>query len=237
MGKRDPRCAEPGCTFEAIKDQDRCVRHGGVVPVRAVGGAPIDAPGMRRCGATTRFGGCCKQPAIRGTTRCRMHGGSASQVRLKAAEVVREASIMEVARHYGMPRDVSPIDALTEELHRTQGHVDWLAQQIAAHPQDPNLLAVYTAERAHLAKLADAMVRSGVEQRRAVLSEQGLDAVEVALVGTLREFGLDSSGDHVRQVFARHLRAATGGRGPSDLRESSSPKVASDEVLPEPVCF
>jgi hypothetical protein len=106
------------------------------------------------------------QPAIRGTNRCRIHGGSAPQVRRKAAEVVAEASIMEVARHYGMPRDVSPIDALTEELHRTQGHVDWLAREVAARPQDPSLLAVYTAERGHLTKPAGSMVAGKLDEQR-----------------------------------------------------------------------
>ncbi|WP_354036018.1 HGGxSTG domain-containing protein [Bradyrhizobium sp. S3.2.6] len=29
-----------------------------------------------RCGATTRNGGTCRAPALRGKTRCRMHGGA-----------------------------------------------------------------------------------------------------------------------------------------------------------------
>ncbi len=30
-----------------------------------------------RCGARTRSGGACRSPAVRGKTRCRMHGGAA----------------------------------------------------------------------------------------------------------------------------------------------------------------
>ncbi|WFU34880.1 HGGxSTG domain-containing protein [Bradyrhizobium brasilense] len=30
----------------------------------------------RRCGARTRGGGSCRAPAVRGKTRCRMHGGA-----------------------------------------------------------------------------------------------------------------------------------------------------------------
>jgi uncharacterized protein YjcR len=30
----------------------------------------------RRCGAKTRSGGSCRSPAMRGKTRCRMHGGA-----------------------------------------------------------------------------------------------------------------------------------------------------------------
>jgi glucans biosynthesis protein len=29
-----------------------------------------------RCGARTRFGDSCRSPAVRGRTRCRMHGGA-----------------------------------------------------------------------------------------------------------------------------------------------------------------
>ena len=29
-----------------------------------------------RCGAKTRCGGSCRAPAVRGKTRCRMHGGA-----------------------------------------------------------------------------------------------------------------------------------------------------------------
>ena len=32
----------------------------------------------RRCGARTRAGHACKQAAVRGRARCRMHGGGAS---------------------------------------------------------------------------------------------------------------------------------------------------------------
>lgn len=30
----------------------------------------------RRCGARTRRGSACRAPAVRGKTRCRMHGGA-----------------------------------------------------------------------------------------------------------------------------------------------------------------
>jgi uncharacterized membrane protein YccC len=61
---------------------------------------------------------------MRGATRCRIHGGSLPQVRRKA-EVVTQAIIERNARHYHEPRAIPAIDALTEELHRTQGHMDW----------------------------------------------------------------------------------------------------------------
>lgn len=35
----------------------------------------LDVPADRQCGATTRDGDACKNWAMRGRTRCRMHGG------------------------------------------------------------------------------------------------------------------------------------------------------------------
>ena len=43
------------------------------------------------CTATTRAGGRCSNPPIKGATVCRMHGGSAPQVQRKAAERIAEA--------------------------------------------------------------------------------------------------------------------------------------------------
>ncbi len=99
VGRNDPKCTAPSCRFEAVGDQGVCVRHGGTRPVRPTADAPIDAPGMRFCGATTRNGGRCNQPARRGGTCCRIHSGSAPQVERRAAERVAEASLAEIARH------------------------------------------------------------------------------------------------------------------------------------------
>ena len=91
-------------------------------------------------------------------THCRIHGGSAPQVQRKARELVAQAIIERHAHHYGEPRNISAVDAPTEELHRPQGHVDWLGEQVAARPQDASFLAVYAAEGGHLAKLAGQIV-------------------------------------------------------------------------------
>jgi hypothetical protein len=206
MGKLDPRCEVPGCTFIAAYEQTTCVRHGGEPHNTRMpnGQAPLDK--MRLCGATRRDGGLCRQPVMKGATRCRLHGGSAPQVRRKAMEVTAQAIITRDARHYGEPRNISALDALTEELHRTQGHVDWLAERIAASPQDANLLAVYTAERAHLAKLAGQMVSAKLDKQKSILTEKAVEQLELAITGILRDLGHDPSSDYVRGVVARNLR-------------------------------
>jgi hypothetical protein len=54
------------------------------------------------------------------------------------ARVQRGIAVRAVAT-FGLPRDVDPFDALSAELARTQGHVDWLGEIIA--DMDPEELA------------------------------------------------------------------------------------------------
>ena len=172
-----------------------------------------------------------------------MHGASAPQVRRRAAERVVEARAVELARQYGVPRDVLPMQALTEELARTQGHVDWLAAQLD-HRNDPQWLGVYQAERAHLARLAQTMapLLEKAEQQRAVLSERTIDQLQLALTGILGELGHDPSSDAVRAVVARHLRRVLDPTATSSSEFSGTPGVLEGEVQddqrrPEPVAF
>lgn len=45
---------------------------------------PMPAVNPRQCTARARSGARCRQQAVRGTTVCRMHGGTAPQVQRKA---------------------------------------------------------------------------------------------------------------------------------------------------------
>jgi hypothetical protein len=237
-----PDCSVEGCRFREVPRQGVCVEHGGVKeePSR-YGPAPLDH--MRLCGARRRDGGPCRQPPIRGAATCRLHGGSAPQVRRRAAERVVEVRAVELARQYGVPRDVLPMQALTEELARTQGHIDWLAAQLD-HRNDPQWLGVYQAERAHLAKLAQAMapLLEKTEQQRAVLSERTIDQLQLALTGILGELGHDPSSDAVRAVVARHLRRVLDPTSNLPTARDGEPvpldaEVQDDQRGPQPVAF
>jgi len=193
---------------------------------------------LRACGARRKYdGGPCQQPAIRGSTRCRMHGGGAPQVRKAAAQRVTEAATLEVARQYGKPRTIDAGDALQEELHRTQGHVDWLNNQVSNHPHDPGWLAVYQSERAHLAKLSSQIITSNVAERRTVLAEQSVDALEVAMTGILADLGHDPHDGYVRVVVAKHLREAITGAGDPTVDADDGTNYGPDNVRPLPVAF
>ena len=237
-----PDCSAEGCRFREVPGQGVCVEHGGVreEPPR-YGPAPLDH--MRLCGARRRDGGPCRQPPIRGAATCRLHGGSAPQVRRRAAERVVEVGVVELARQYGVPRDVLPMQALTEELARTQGHVDWLAAQLD-HRNDPQWLGIYQAERAHLARLAQVMapLLEKAEQQRAVLSERIIDQLQLALTGILGELGHDPSSDAVRAVVARRLRRVLDPTATLSAARDGEPihsdaVAASDCCTAEPVAF
>jgi hypothetical protein len=175
---------------------------------------------------------------MKGASRCRSHGASAPQVQRKAKELVAQSIIERDARHYGQPRNISAIDALTEELHRTQGHVDRLGQQVAARPQDANLLAVYTAERGHLAKLAGQMVSAKLDGQRSVLDEKAVERLELALTGILRDLGHDPSDAHMRQVVARRLRCVGAARLDGSMsREAAIAVPHLDQDASQPTTF
>lgn len=216
MGRRDPKCEFEGCTYLAVIDGTACVEHGGVPPARPHSRAPLDH--MEKCGARRRDGGICLQPRIRGGNRCRIHGGGAPQVRANATNVVAIAAVAEAARRYGKPRRVSPLEALEEELARSQGHVDWLGE-IVAQNHDPLWLSVYNAERDHLSKIAHQMMMAGTDERRVAIAEKAVDQLEAALTGIIKDLGFDPNTEHVRKVIGRHL----------SLVATNSPTPAAEE--------
>jgi hypothetical protein len=85
---------------------------------------------MERCGANTKRGAVCNQPAGWGTPyrhgRCKLHGG-ATPTHMKAAQR-REAE--RAVAVFGLPREVDAHAALLEEVHRAAGHVAWLAEVV-----------------------------------------------------------------------------------------------------------
>jgi hypothetical protein len=234
MGQRDPRCAAPGCTFVAVTGQPTCVQHGGQ-PAARLTTAPIDH--MRFCNATRRDGGNCTQPAMKGQQRCRMHGGSAPMAQAKAVERIAETRALDLANKHGLPRSISAVDALQEELDRTQGRIDWLEDQLALQPHDGALLAVYSAERGHLRQLAGGMVTGKVDQRRNVLAEQYLDFLEAAVTATLSDFGLDPHSDLVRRRIGRHLEELSSSGGSPQRNDVIDAEIVSKEPIPQPVTF
>ena len=87
-----------------------------------------------RCAAHTRNGPnagmpCGKRP-LAGAKVCASHGAN-GRTRAAAAKAVAEQEAARVVATLGLPLDISPTDALLEEVRWTAGHVHWLRGKVA----------------------------------------------------------------------------------------------------------
>lgn len=173
-----------------------------------------------QCTAHNRHGEPCRRPPNHGLTVCATHGGRAPQSIAAAKARLEHAAAAAAVATFGLPVDIDPHTALTDELCRTAGHVAWLAQQVAQldgtadleeqlHPganQPAVLIRLYQAERSHLARVAAECVKAGVEERRVRVIEDmaaQLQAFTAALVAGL---GLDITDQRVRHAIETAAR-------------------------------
>lgn len=141
----------------------------------------------RRCIGTNRAGGRCGRVAIPGGRVCWYHGGAAPQVQAAATRRLEVDRAKAAVVTFGLPRDIDPHDALLEALHRSAGHVQWLAEKIAGFESDADLkqidvsgkferpsvwTEIYQAERHEMARVAKACLDAGIEERRVTLAEE-----------------------------------------------------------------
>jgi hypothetical protein len=166
------------------------------------------------------------------TSACAADGAATTAARPAAARpdgvqtipaTAREAASDAVAT-YGLPREVEPAQALLEEVHRTAGHVAWLAQVInAGTPGDlsqwseagrkPSVFVdLYQGERAHLARVAKSALDAGIAERQVRMAE----AQGELLAGVIRRVldALDLTPEQaarVPQIVPAELRAILGG--------------------------
>jgi hypothetical protein len=165
-----------------------------------------------KCGARKRQGdGYCKRPAGWGTSHagegcCKLHGGATASHREAASEALAREAVIT----YGLPRDISPTDALLEEVRYAAGHVAWLREQVATLERESLVwgvteeteknatefagtdttraaamnmwLELYHKERRYLLDVTKAAISAGVEERRVKLAE----AAGAELNGILR---------------------------------------------------
>jgi hypothetical protein len=148
----------------------------------------------RECVSPRKDGSPCHAwQMVADTDHCRMHLGK------KAADVISEAQARKAVVTYGLPRDISPTDALLEEVRYTAGHVAWLREKVAELEErdlvwgvtekskkkatefpgtdvtkaaKPNVwLQLYQSERKHLVDVTKAAISAGIEERRVKLAE------------------------------------------------------------------
>ena len=167
----------------------------------------------QRCTAKAKSTGVqCARYAIEGASTCRVHGSGSRKAKAAAARRVAEAKAAAEAEKavttLGLSRDVSPSEALLEEVRWTAGHVDWLRDRVREVERDELVWGktkwkqtdsadgpiketvegatpsvwydLYEKERKHLVAVCTAALRAGVEERRVRLAEaQGAQVAEV----------------------------------------------------------
>lgn len=177
-------------------------------------------PHPRGCRAHRTAGGPCGKAPVTGTTVCASHGGRARQVKAAAARRQKQQAAERAVATLGLRVDVTPTDALLEEVRWTAGHVQWLrtkVQELDEHgaggehqltwgttkvkeggedrgttqEAKPSIWYVlYEAERKHLVTVCAAALKAGVEERRVRLAEQQGDLVAMVIRRILDDLDL-----------------------------------------------
>jgi hypothetical protein len=163
---------------------------------------------VTQCGATMRGfptneyplnkdnrGKTCSNPAgwntdHPGSGHCRYHGGAMPN-HTKKAQLARAEEEMRVQNMiYGTPiEEISPEEAILQELARTAGHVQWLYEKMQEvgeeRGQDAPLeqstklgrtpavwVDLYQRERSHLVSVAKTASTMGIQERQIKLAEE-----------------------------------------------------------------
>lgn len=192
--------------------------------------------GKEKCTAKSKQTGrrCKRDPAI-GLDKCATHCGLSKAERDEVARrFLAEQKARKAVVTFGLPRDISAIDALMEEVRWTAGHVAWLREQVQALEAEaltwgvreqsernatefagtdttyaamPNIwLELYYRERKHLVEVTKAAIAAGIEERRVRLEE--------------------AKG----QLVAEIIRRITGRLGLSAEQAAILPQIASEEL-------
>lgn len=175
---------------------------------------------FERCNAKTRQGRTCAKPAGWGTPnrhgRCRLHGGATPDGQLFA----RRLAASQAVETLGLPRAVHPMEALAQELARTEGRVaailallDGLtSEELPVGYLDglsrPQLLELLSDERRHLVRVSEAAVRCGVAEHLVRVEEHEGRMVAEGMLALIGALGLSLQDPQVQAAVHRVLGPA-----------------------------
>ena len=180
----------------------------------------------------------CTAWPIKGGRVCIKHGGKAGQVRAAAERRIADAKLESAVKTYGLALDVSPTDALLDEVKWTAGHVAWLRARVQEMEEQhlswgirsvvdkqggefpgvdttegaapPVLLDLYQRERKHLLDVCKAAIGAGIEERRVRLAESQGALLADVIRRILGDLNLTpAQSAMVAEVVPRHLRAVS----------------------------
>jgi hypothetical protein len=179
-----------------------------------------------KCGAKTRAGGSCLQPAGFGTDHagagaCVKHGGNMPGPRKAAA---RELALAK-AREIGLEVDTDPLTAMVTLVGRAQGANDLFLGRVIAlmakeegFPADHPDWIGYMATMKQAAEIARWASSAGVAERQVRLVERLWDTITAAYEDGLARLARSSSltpeqEAELREGFTASLRLREGSAG------------------------
>lgn len=216
-------CTHAGCPLEG-SPHPGCTAHvKGTAPERA-----------------ERRGQPCANRPVTGSDVCGVHGGRAPQTKQAAAVRIAEREAERAMVTLGVQRDISPTEALLEEVRWTAGHVAWLRERVqelehgalvwgetasldkratefpgvdTTSSAGANVwLELYERERKHLVHVCEVTIKAGVEERRVQLAESQGALVAGAIRRILVRLQLSPEQELlVGEVVPQELRALAGG--------------------------
>lgn len=144
----------------------------------------------------------CGQMPVNGCDVCVTHGARAPQVAAAARARVEAGNAQRAATTLGHPIEVDPVDAVLEELARTNGIIHWVGEIIAGLAPDEVVFGLtsvgnqegdgvegsyikekygagvhawvklYQAERSQLLKVSAVAISAGIQERQLRIAEQ-----------------------------------------------------------------
>ena len=167
------------------------------------------------CGAKNRQGAPCGRLAMRGQTRCDMHGGKNPAVMAAAERRMARAELEALISTQAPPIEVEPHTAILAMIHAAAGRVafwqrivddldagelTWGTTKVKTGGHDTGRTEearhhiAYTSlreESDRLVKYADIALRAGVEAERVRIAREDGQQIARVLVGFLERVGLD----------------------------------------------
>lgn len=168
-------------------------------------------PHTAGCAGHRRDGAPCGSAPIRGGRVCRMHGGSAPQVRRKAAAVVAAQRAQAAVDRLGLRRTgLTAAELLQETVERVGADLEYLGGKAAEG--EKGAAAAYLSVMDTARKVAKASLDAGVQDRLAQLDAArvalSVDALVSVLDKALTAAGLDAGqADRVRRAVGAELAA------------------------------
>ena len=142
----------------------------------------------RSCTAHTTSGRACRASAINGTNVCKVHGGSAPQVKATAAKRVAQQKAAAALDRLGLRREgLTPTELLAEVVERAGADLEYAAAMAAAG--DDAWAAAYLDILDRAGRVAKAGVDAGLQERAVQVQE-----AQAVILATVVRDALDRSG-------------------------------------------